>query len=98
MRTIKCVQWVIAPLVIYMRMFESIGKGGSAHASSWSVEGRNQPRFCDWGRASAFRQVDRKTTQAGFLVFFIHFNTGLAHGFDAIVKRHEMLPVAQHGK
>ena len=39
---------------------------------------------------SALRKVDRETAEAGLLELCAHLFAGLTHGFDAIVKRHEV--------
>ena len=45
---------------------------------------------------SAFHNIDGQPAGRGLLVFLAHVEPGLAHRFDAIIKRHEMAAIAAH--
>ena len=47
---------------------------------------------------STFGDTDSKPAECGFLVFFRHIQTGLPHGVDTAVQRHEMLAGTSHRK
>ena len=53
--------------------------------------------FISYAHCSTFDQIDRQAAAGGFLILGLHIGAGVAHGFDHLVQRNEMLTVAAQG-